>query len=188
MLSYWIQSVLEPLWTRAPQWVGIPSPGDELTSNQHIRNSTIGKERSTSLKLPLFFPQLLLRFFLSTNSSCSCMHSTSLLFSLPSFMPFFSVLLNQAHCICGEMLCPSQAVHLPGQPDYPSCSHLAGIPPASQWLLQKCGTTFPHIHEGRSQCTLKDNTKQFLPSVLVIVEILLSVFYCILEMEQARDR
>lgn len=89
MLSYWIQSVLEPLWTRAPQWVGIPSPGDELTSNQHIRNSTIGKERSTSLKLPLFFPQLLLRFFLSTNSSCSCMHSTSLFFSLPSFMPFF---------------------------------------------------------------------------------------------------
>lgn len=35
---------------------------------------------------------------------------------------------------------------------------------------------------------MKDNTKQFLPSVLVIVAILLSVFYCILEMEQARDR
>lgn len=34
---------------------------------------------------------------------------------------------------------------------------------------------------------MKDNTKQFLPSVLVIVAILLSVFYCILEMEQARD-
>lgn len=86
------------------------------------------------------------------------------------------------------MLCPSQAIHFSGQQDNPSRSHLAGVPPASQWLLQKCGPTFSHGHEGRSQSTLKDNSKQFLPNLLVIVLVHFPVLFCFLVWEEARDR
>lgn len=160
-----------------------------MTLNWQTQNSpTVGEEGPEGFKFPLLFVFLiycLFSFFSLILPAYSFTQSLSVPF-FPLSCLFFCSLPNQADCICGQMLCPSQAIHFPGRQEHSSCFQLAGVPPASEWLLQGCGPTFPHSHESRTQRILKGNSKQFLPIVIVLAHF--SVMFCFLAWEKTRGR